>query len=352
MADALQLSGDGASAAFDYAQMNAAAASEAQAAVARYRGRSRAYVMDTGRDLIAVKERLDHGLFLRWVEAEMGMTPRTAQNFMQAASQLGHKSEIVSHLPPTILYKLSAPSTPPALREEIVGRLEAGEALKPEDILSEVREKREAARRQATVEREAVRRARLSDVQRAEEDALRAKGERGRAARDRKAERERQEIIARRRHEEAEAAEGAAFLVDHMGADAVAVLFERFDSMMLSRVLSRAQDLAHERRARSSQVVEISVGEFTEAHRYGLGHMSPEEQDEIEALAERFGEGEPITPITAVALADTRFSRYKIAEGLDRYRAVKDILHWDVIPARVVPPLAEEDMARLRGDDE
>ena len=88
----------------------------------------------TGKDLLAVKDRLEHGLFLKWVEAEMGMTARTAQNFMQAAAHFGSKSEIVSHLPPTTLYKLASPSTPAHVRETVLRRLDAKEPLPVKEI--------------------------------------------------------------------------------------------------------------------------------------------------------------------------------------------------------------------------
>lgn len=43
--------------AFDYTEMGADTAREARAAVERYRGRTKAYVMDTGRDLERLTER-------------------------------------------------------------------------------------------------------------------------------------------------------------------------------------------------------------------------------------------------------------------------------------------------------
>lgn len=62
-----------------------------------------------GRDLIAVKERLPHGQFLPWLEAEFGMSKITAQRFMGVAETYGDKSFTVKHLSPTALYELAAP---------------------------------------------------------------------------------------------------------------------------------------------------------------------------------------------------------------------------------------------------
>ena len=118
---------------FDYSALGEAAA-DAQAIVERFRTRSRALILDTGRELLAVKDRLDHGLFMKWVASELGINPRTAQNYMMAATAFGDKSEIVSHLPPTTIYALSAPTVPSSFREEVVGRLEAGERLSANEL--------------------------------------------------------------------------------------------------------------------------------------------------------------------------------------------------------------------------
>ncbi|GEP00031.1 hypothetical protein [Methylobacterium haplocladii] len=155
---------------FDYEQLDDVAALDAKAVVERYRGRVKAYVIDTGLDLLGVKERLEHGLFAQWVESEMRITVRSAQYMMQAATQFGHISEIVSHLPPSTLYRLAAASTPAPIREEIVSRLEAGEAVTPRQIEAKLYQARKEAeqakltpeerKRQAKTKRDADARAR------------------------------------------------------------------------------------------------------------------------------------------------------------------------------------------------
>lgn len=137
-----------AAAGFDYEQLDDAAANEAKAVVERYRDRQTAYVIDTGRDLLAIKAQLDHGLFLEWVQAEMRMTPRSAQRAMTAAETLGTKSDTVSYLPPSVLYALSAPSTPAPVRERIVERIEAGEVLSPRQVEGLVYEARVQAKQE------------------------------------------------------------------------------------------------------------------------------------------------------------------------------------------------------------
>ena len=84
---------------FTYSDLPAPIAAELQAVTARIKERLTRQVSDiieTGRDLIEVKSRLEHGQFGRWLESEFSMTPRTARLFMQAATWAEGKSEIVS----------------------------------------------------------------------------------------------------------------------------------------------------------------------------------------------------------------------------------------------------------------
>lgn len=135
---------------FDYAELDAAIAKEARAAAERIRGRHKRQVeaiLETGRDLLVMKERLGHGHFGRWIEAELALPARTAQKYMGAATAFDGKCASVAYLPPTTLYLLSASSTPSPVRDAIVERLEAGEALAPDQIKDFVDDAKEAARK-------------------------------------------------------------------------------------------------------------------------------------------------------------------------------------------------------------
>jgi Protein of unknown function (DUF3102) len=117
---------------FDYTGLSPEVATEVQAAEERIRNgldRQHESIIEIGCDLLAVKKRLGHGQFSDWLKAKFGLTVRTAQNYMQVAERFGGKSETVSHLPPTALYKLAAPSTPTAAATKILEKLEAGEQL-------------------------------------------------------------------------------------------------------------------------------------------------------------------------------------------------------------------------------
>lgn len=77
-------------------------------------------VIEIGDLLLQAKAQLDHGQFQTWAESELGIRPRSAQNYMNAAAFVKDKSETVALLPPAILYKISAPSAPKEIVEKVV----------------------------------------------------------------------------------------------------------------------------------------------------------------------------------------------------------------------------------------
>lgn len=88
-------------------------------------------ILRIGQNLLQVKDRLPHGQWLDWLEAEFKWTDRTAWNYMRAAKEF--KSETVSDLDiaAKALYTLSWPSTPNEAREEAIARAQAGEKITP-----------------------------------------------------------------------------------------------------------------------------------------------------------------------------------------------------------------------------
>lgn len=124
--------------------------------------RTAEHVLRIGQNLRAIKEKLPHGQFLPWVEAEFGMSRWTVRNFMNVADKLEAKWGIFHHLPVSVLYELAAPST----SEDVLSDVEAG--LIPPNIEA-VKDAKEAERlakeaeQQAHSETESVRRE-LSNV--------------------------------------------------------------------------------------------------------------------------------------------------------------------------------------------
>jgi hypothetical protein len=64
---------------------------------------------------------------------------------MRAAEWAEGKHEIVSHLEPTAIYLLTAPSTPDAVRQEVLSRLEEGERPAPKVVKQMIRGETEEA---------------------------------------------------------------------------------------------------------------------------------------------------------------------------------------------------------------
>lgn len=112
----------------------------------RIRARTAAAVIETGRDLLAVKARLDHGDFTAWVTTECGITLRSAQRYMSAAEWTEDKNDTVSLLPPTVIYLLASKSTPAGIKDRVVADVEAGKPVDVRAVEAEVKDARAAAR--------------------------------------------------------------------------------------------------------------------------------------------------------------------------------------------------------------
>jgi len=97
-----------------------------------------------GKALLRAKRYLGHGEFIRWVEGEAGIPARSAQTYMRVGRWVADKSVAVAHLPPTVLYVLSSPSTPEAVVLDVLKRVDAGERVPPIAVIrreaSEVRQ--------------------------------------------------------------------------------------------------------------------------------------------------------------------------------------------------------------------
>jgi hypothetical protein len=117
---------------FDYTGVAVGDAEQLRAHATRIRANIRsttAAILAIGVDLIAAKQRLDHGQFSAWVEAECGFAVRSAERYIAAAKLAEGKNDTVSLLPPATVYALAAKSTPPEVIEAVISRVEAGEVL-------------------------------------------------------------------------------------------------------------------------------------------------------------------------------------------------------------------------------
>ncbi len=112
--------------AFDYSTVPQEDALQLRMAADRIRLRMKRTaedIIEIGRDLISAKERIGHGGFGVWLEAEFQMSDSAATKFMQVADRFGDKNVIITDLKPSILYMLAAPSVP----EPVIAQVTSGE---------------------------------------------------------------------------------------------------------------------------------------------------------------------------------------------------------------------------------
>jgi hypothetical protein len=91
--------------------------------------------IEIGRRLADCKALLGHGNWLPWLDREFQWSESTALNFMRL-HELSLKSVNVADLglPASALYLLAAPSTPEAVRDDVLARAGAGEAFSRVDV--------------------------------------------------------------------------------------------------------------------------------------------------------------------------------------------------------------------------
>jgi Protein of unknown function (DUF3102) len=196
---------------FDYGSIEPDLAIDLKSRADRIRARIRKTtenMIAIGRELAETKEKLEHGLFVRWVELELGLAARTAQSFM-AAAKLYEKSAVVALLPSTTVQRLAAKSAPPAIVEQVVAKAAAGEIVpdaKVKELIDEERKDRRCAELEALRQQRRVRKPTKKELE---------------AEQFRQKQKEKRE-----RHEQERTDEAVTKLVERFGIEAVAAIFE------------------------------------------------------------------------------------------------------------------------------
>jgi hypothetical protein len=124
---------------FDYNSVPSSLAKFLSGQADRIRRQCVTSIIQIGKALLEAKHHLSHGAFIRWVEGEVCIPVRSAQAYMRVASWASNKSATVAHLPPSVLYLLSASSTPPEFVADVLKRAEAGEYIVPSVMREELK---------------------------------------------------------------------------------------------------------------------------------------------------------------------------------------------------------------------
>jgi hypothetical protein len=123
---------------FDYTTVSPKVAKFLQGQAERVSRQYSTSVVQIGKALIGVRHYLPHGAFVRWVESEAHIPSRTAQVYMKVAKWISGKTAAVAELPPSVLYLLSAPSTPQDFVQDVLSRVDAGEQILSAAIRKEI----------------------------------------------------------------------------------------------------------------------------------------------------------------------------------------------------------------------
>jgi len=113
-----------------------------------------AAVIETGSDLITMKEQLGDELFRSWVQAQHGMNEGIARKHMRLATEFGDKIDIVSDLPLATLYRLIARTTPKSVMITVLEYLASGQRLASDEIDRLIMERKRTEKRIKKAEQE------------------------------------------------------------------------------------------------------------------------------------------------------------------------------------------------------
>jgi hypothetical protein len=122
------------------AQLSATELQDAAQRIKVLRRAATEHAVEIGRELLRVKERLPHGVFVKWVEKACEFKIRTAQDLMKLArgADSDANAKLVALMVPSTLRVYLAKTTPPAVRTTILQRLENGERVSRSELHSQV----------------------------------------------------------------------------------------------------------------------------------------------------------------------------------------------------------------------
>lgn len=106
------------------------------------------HAVEIGRELLGVKEKLPHGVFVKWVEKACEFKIRTAQDLMKLAREADSdtNTKLVALMVPSTLRVYLSKTTPPVVRNTILKRLENGERISRSELYSQASDTRTKAK--------------------------------------------------------------------------------------------------------------------------------------------------------------------------------------------------------------
>jgi hypothetical protein len=118
-------------------ELSSAELQEAAHRIKSLRRAATEHAVEIGRELLRVKDKLPHGVFVKWVENACEFKIRTAQDLMKLARDVESDAKLVALMVPSTLRVYLSKTTPPGVRGSILKRLENGEHISRNDLHSE-----------------------------------------------------------------------------------------------------------------------------------------------------------------------------------------------------------------------
>jgi hypothetical protein len=115
---------------FDYGDLEPGVAEFARELTERIHELARltaATIVEIGRNLTEVKERVGHGKFLDWIDKEFGWGDRSARNFMMVYDRFKTANFADLEIDVSALYLIAAPKTSESVRADLIRLAESGE---------------------------------------------------------------------------------------------------------------------------------------------------------------------------------------------------------------------------------
>lgn len=155
--------------AFDYQALTLVQQQSIQQKTGEIRARLRRSAQDIweiGQRLTEVRSQLKHGQFDAWLKAEFGWSRRTAYNFISVYETFQEHANFAQiDIATSALYLISAPSTAPEIRNEMIERAQNGEKITHQALKQAIKAHKEAQANTESAAHQKVRMARRSPSQ-------------------------------------------------------------------------------------------------------------------------------------------------------------------------------------------
>lgn len=175
-------------------------------------------MFEIGEELVAIKAKLDHGEFGKWVKASLNIDERTAQRYMSVVEKFdGGKYDTVSVLPMTVIQKLAAPTVPDVLRDQVLAEIGAGNTPAPKDILFRIADAKDKQDKERAEADEVSRKTEGKTPEKAAK--IRAKFEADRASQIAADTARRAKYEQQQKNSEQAASDAVALLQQHLGVE-------------------------------------------------------------------------------------------------------------------------------------